>query len=129
MFDFLRRNEAPQAAKAEESKASATGRVKSVGQGRIAWSPRDVVSLTRAGFLNNPVGYRAVKMIAEAAAALPLIFQTAEARYENHPVQSLMSRPNAGQGRVAFLESLFGQILLTGNAYIEGVGNDGRRRT
>lgn len=123
MFDFLRRSQIVDAP--EETKASATGRVKAVGGARVVWSPRDAVSLTRAGFLGNPVGYRAVKMIAEAAAALPLVFQTAEARYDSHPVQALLARPNAGQGRAAFLEAVFGQILLTGNAYVEGVGDGG----
>ena len=123
MFDFLRRNEA--AMPPEETKASATGRVKAVGGARVAWSPRDAVSLTRAGFLGNPVGYRAVKMVAEAAAALPLVFQTAASRFDSHPIKSLLARPNAGQGQVAFLENVFGQILLTGNAYLEGVGDGG----
>ena len=123
MFDFLRRNEAVMPP--EETKASATGRVKAVGGARVAWSPRDAVSLTRAGFLGNPVGYRAVKMVAEAAAALPLVFQTAASRFDSHPIKSLLARPNAGQGQVAFLENVFGQILLTGNAYLEGVGDGG----
>ncbi len=43
--------------------------------GRVAWSPRDTVSLTRTGFQGNPIGFRAVKLIAEAAAALPLVLQ------------------------------------------------------
>ena len=59
------RAEAP----APEQKASATGRVVAWGSsGRVAWSPRDVVSLTKAGFLGNPVGFRSAKLIAEAAA-------------------------------------------------------------
>ena len=41
------------------------------GAGRPAWSARDVVSLTRTGFTGNPVGFRCVMMIAEAAAAVP----------------------------------------------------------
>ncbi|MCB2141705.1 MAG: phage portal protein, partial [Rhodobacteraceae bacterium] len=53
-----------------ERKASAAGRVVAWGAaGRVAWSPRDTVSLTRTGFSGNPVGFRAVKLIAEAAAA------------------------------------------------------------
>lgn len=118
MFDFLKRSDA----QAPEAKASATGRVASWSvAGRVAWSPRDVVSLTRTGFSGNPVGFRAVKLIAEAASALPLILQDAERRYETHPVLSLLTRPNAGQGRAEMLEALYGQLLLTGNAYVEAV--------
>jgi phage portal protein BeeE len=77
VFDFLRRGAALAGAEAAvpeapEVKASATGRVVAFAtNGRVAWSPRDTVSLTKAGFLGNPIGFRAVKLIAEAAAALP----------------------------------------------------------
>ena len=123
MFDFLNRTQ-PDAASVEV-KASATGRVLAMsGAGRVAWSPRDVVSLTRAGFTGNPIGFRAVKLISEAAAALPVILQDAERRYDTHPVQTLLARPNAGQGRAELLEALFGQVLLTGNGYLEAVADD-----
>ena len=63
----------PPAAEIPESKASATGPVVAyASSGRVAWSPRDTVSLTKTGFASNPVGFRAVKLIAEAAAALSL---------------------------------------------------------
>jgi len=118
MFDFLKR--APEAA--PEAKASAAGRVVAfAGSGRVAWSPRDAGSLTRSGFAGNPVGFRAVKLIAEAAAALPLIVQDRERRYEDHPVVRLISRPNPGQGKAELFEALYGQILLTGNGYVEAV--------
>lgn len=120
MFDFLNRKPKPPAMAV---KASATGRIMAMpGAGRVAWSPRDVVSLTRTGFLANPIGYRAVKLIAEAAAAIPLIVQDDDQRYDHHPVQALLARPNAAQGRAELLESLFGQLLLTGNGYLEAVG-------
>jgi len=124
MFEFLNRTK-PDAALVE-AKASATGRVLAMsGAGRVAWSPRDVVSLTRAGFSANPIGFRAVKLIAEAAAALPVVLQDDARRYETHPVQALLARPNAGQGRAELLEALFGQVLLTGNGYLEAVADDG----
>jgi len=123
MFEFLNRT-TPEPAPVEV-KTSATGRVMAMsGAGRVAWSPRDVVSLTRAGFSGNPVGFRAVKLIAEAAAALPVVLQDADRRYESHPVQALLARPNAGQGRAELLEALFGQVLLTGNGYLEAVADD-----
>ncbi len=125
MFDFLKRSEAAAAA-APEFKASAAGRVIAfAGAGRVAWAPRDMVSMTRNGFLGNPVGFRAVRLIAEAAAALPLVLQDRERRYHLHPVLDLLARPNAAQGRGELLEALFGQMLLTGNAYVEAVAAEG----
>ena len=123
VFDFLRRGTA--VADVPEQKASATGPVVAYQtSGRVAWSPRDAVSLTRSGFSGNPVGFRSVKLIAEAAAALPLVLQDAERRYEQHPILSLVARPNAAQGRAELLEALYAQLLLSGNAYVEAVGGD-----
>ena len=109
-----------------EVKASAAGRIAAMGvMGRVAWSPRDAASLTRAGFTGNPIGFRAVKLIAEAAAALPLACQDCERRYEVHPVLDLLRRPNPAQGRAELLEALYGQLLLTGDGYLEAVGDVG----
>lgn len=92
-LDFLRRT---QTQPAPQAKASAAGPVVAWhNAGRVAWTPRDSASLTRSGFAGNPVGFRAVKLIAEAAAALPVVLQDSERRYAQHPVLALMARPNA----------------------------------
>jgi HK97 family phage portal protein len=123
VFNLLKRG-APVAP--PERKASATGRIVAMqGTGRVAWSPRDTVSLTRTGFQGNPVGFRAVKLIAETAAALPLILQDACHRYEVHPVLDLIRRPNPAQGRAELLEAVYGFLLLSGNAYLEAVPGAG----
>jgi len=125
MFDFFRKADA-----APEGKASAVGPLTAGAVGRMAavqaatqprWTARDTVSLTRAGFQGNPVGFRAVRLISEAAAALPLVLQDAERRYDQHPLLSLLRRPNPAQGRAEFLEAIYAQILLSGSAYIEAV--------
>jgi len=118
VFDFLRRG-----GSAPEAKASATGPVISYhSSGRVAWSPRDTVSLTKSGFAANPVGFRSVKMIAEAAAAIPLVVQDQDVRFASHPLLALISRPNQAQGRAELFEALYGQLLLSGNGYLEAVG-------
>jgi len=118
-FDLFRRR----GAVVVEQKASATGRVMAWGSsGRVAWSARDTVTLTKVGFMGNPVGFRCVKMIAEAAAALPLVVQDAEQRYDVHPVLALIARPNPLQGRAEMFEALYGQILLSGDGYLEAAG-------
>ncbi len=122
VFDFLR---SARRADVPEQKASATGKVVAWQTGgRVAWSPRDAVSLTRSGFSGNPVGFRSVKLIAEAAAALPLVLQDAEQRFDTHPLLGLIKRPNPGQGRAELLEALYAQLLLTGNAYVEAVAGE-----
>ncbi|WP_270730780.1 phage portal protein [Shimia sp. Alg240-R146] len=119
LLDFLRR----ETATAPDTKASATGPVMAWhGAGRVAWSPRDTVSLTRSGFAGNPVGFRSVKLIAEAAAALPLVLQNASERFEAHPLLALIRSPNMAQGRAELFEALYSQLLLSGNGYVEAVG-------
>ncbi len=39
---------------------------------RPNWTPRDPASLAQAGYQRNPVVYRAVRLVAESAASLPL---------------------------------------------------------
>ncbi len=119
-FNFFRKG-----ADVPEQKASAAGPVVAYhGAGRVAWSPRDVVSLTKTGFLGNPVGFRCVKLVAEAAAALPLVLQDSARRYDEHPLLALIQNPNGSQGRAELFEALYGQLLLSGNAYLEAVCDD-----
>ncbi|MGO4907152.1 phage portal protein [Pseudorhodobacter sp. W20_MBD10_FR17] len=118
VFDFLKRSEVA----VPEQKASATGPVINYSStGRVAWSPRDTVSLTKTGFLGNPIGFRAVKLIAETAASMPLVLQDCERRFDVHPLLTLLRRPNQMQGRAELFEALYGQLLLSGNAYLEAV--------
>ncbi|WP_209425722.1 phage portal protein [Pararhodobacter sp. SW119] len=130
MFDFFRKS----ADTVPEAKASAVGPLTAGPVGKIAaiqaatrvnWTARDTGSLTRVGFQRNPMGFRVVRMITEAAAALPLILQDAERRYEQHPLLSLMRRPNPIQGKAEFLEAIYAQLLLSGNAYVEAVAPAG----
>ena len=105
---------------ATESKASAAGPVIAYhSSGRVVWSARDAVSITRCGFQGNPVGFRAVKLISEAAAAVPLLLQSVEQRFDTHPILTLIGQPNPSQGRADLFEATFGQLLLHGNAYLE----------
>ena len=121
ILDFFRQGGVAQAV--PEQKASATGRVAAWhSAGRVAWSPRDTVSLTRTGFAGNPVGFRCVKMVAEAAAFLSLVLQDENERFATHRVLDLIRSPNPAQGRAELFEALYGQLLLTGNAYVEAVG-------
>ncbi len=98
LLDFFRRTESAQV---PEQKASATGPVVAwQTSGRVAWSPRDTVSLTRTGFAGNPVGYRSVKLIAESAAALPLVLQDGRnAMKASGSVASGGAEPGTGAGR------------------------------
>ncbi len=118
MFEFLRKRRAP------EVKDSAVGRVIAwTQQGRAVWTPRDYESLAREGFGKNPVAYRCVRMIAEAAASVPLaVFRGGERAGADHPLVRVLARPNPEQGRAELFEALYANLQTAGNAYLEAAG-------
>jgi HK97 family phage portal protein len=108
----------------DERKASAVGTLTALhGLGRPAWTPRDTVSLTKVGYGSNVIGFRCVRMIAEACASMPLRFTEGGAILEEHPLISLLDAPNPGQDRAALYEAVYGHLQLAGNAYLEAAGD------
>ena len=109
-----------------EEKASRVGRLMAVESlGRPMWTPRDYASLAKEGFTRNPIVYRAVRMIAEAAASAPWLLYEGEREVEAHPLLELLKRPNPAQPAATFMESVYGHLLVAGNAYLEVVALDG----
>jgi HK97 family phage portal protein len=96
--------------------------------GRAYWTPTNYAALSREGYAGNVVGYRAVRMVAEAAASIPLLLYVDGKEHETHSLLSLLQRPNAGQTGRELLESLFAFLMVSGNAYAELVTLDERPR-
>ncbi len=110
-----------------ERKASAVGTlVAFAGPGRAAWGPRDEVSLAKAGYVGNAVAFRSVRMVAEAAAAVPFRLSSEGRAVSDHPVLALLAEPNQGQDGAGLLEALYGHLMLFGDAYLEAAGFDER---
>lgn len=105
------------------TKASAA--VALYGEGRAVWTARDYGALSREGFQRNAVVHRSVRLVAEAAASLPLTLASAD---DAHPLIALLARPNPREGGVSFLDGVYGQLLVSGNAYLEAVEIDGTPR-
>ncbi|MEM7270625.1 MAG: phage portal protein [Pseudomonadota bacterium] len=122
LMGLLRGDDAP-----EEHKASAVGGLVAFHNGgRAVWTARDTASLTRAGYVGNAIGFRCVRMIAEASAAVPLVLAEGGRVLAEHPVLTLLARPNQGQDGAGLLEALYGHLQLSGDAYLEAAGLDGR---
>jgi HK97 family phage portal protein len=123
MFDRVRRFFAA------ETKRSATGPLIALHQaGQPQWTPRNYAALAFQGFAANAVGYRAVRMIAEAAGALPWLLYEGDQEVAAHPLLDLLARPNPGQPGREFCEQLYGFLLVAGNAYVEKVEIEGLPR-
>ena len=123
MLDTLKRLLAP------EAKRSAAAPLIALHQtGRPQWTPRNYAALAREGFAANAIGYRAVRMIAEAAASLPWLMYEGTREVTEHPLLSLLARPNPGQPGRDFTEQVIGFLLVAGNSYVEKVEIDGAPR-
>ena len=96
--------------------------------GRPVWAPRDYQAFAREGFMQNPIVYRSVRMVAEAAATVPLLLYEGEKEIDTHPLLELLGRPASGQTGTDFLEAWFGFLLVAGNAYVEAVAVGGQLR-
>ncbi|WP_284317369.1 phage portal protein, partial [Methylobacterium gnaphalii] len=66
--------------------------------------------------------HRCVRLVAEAAATLPL---TLDGGSDAHPLLALLARPNPREGGAGFLEGVYGHLMVSGNAYLEAVGLEG----
>ncbi len=113
----------------DTTKASATAALLSIESlGQPVWSPRDYGAFAREGFMQNAIVYRSVRMIAEAAASIPLLLYEGDHEIEHHPFLDLIRRPSADHTVVDFMESWYGFLLVSGNAYVEAVGIGGQLR-
>ena len=91
------------------------------GNRQPVWAPRDYASFAREGLMQNPVAFRAVRMIAEAAASVPLLLYDRDTEIEDHWLLDVLAKPAPGQIGVDLLEALFSSLLVSGNAYVEAV--------
>jgi HK97 family phage portal protein len=112
-----------------ETKASRTGPLIALeGLREPVWSPRDYATFAREGMMQNAIVYRAVRMVAEAAASVPLLLYDGDVEIETHPLLDLLARPNPVSTRPDLLEAWYGALLVSGNAYLEAVATGGEIR-
>jgi phage portal protein BeeE len=79
--------------------------------------------LTRERFERNAVAYRCARMIAEAAASVG--FRDVGGDDE---LVRLIARPNGEQAGPDLLETFYGHLSVTGDAFLEAVSIDGEVR-
>ncbi|MDB5677101.1 hypothetical protein [Sphingomonas bacterium] len=79
--------------------------------------PRSYDAQVRAGFVDNAIAQRSVKLVAEGVADAPLVASSPE-------LAALIGARSAGQ---SLLEAIAAQLLLHGNAFVQ-VLDDGRGR-
>ncbi len=87
--------------------------------GAANWSHRGFASLVNQGFARNPVVYRCVRLVAEAANRVPLVVTEGGRRVDEHPLAALLARPNGRQSGGELLEAVYAYLQTAGNAYLQ----------
>lgn len=83
-----------------------------------SWGRRGYQGLAQQGFMRNPVAHRAIRLVAETAASVPLAVEDgAGTRLTQHPLLERLKRPNARQSGGEWLETLYFHLVTAGNAY------------
>jgi HK97 family phage portal protein len=105
---------------AAEQKAAGGQSILALNQlGAANWSGRGFASLVNNGFAKNPVVYRCVRLIAESANRVPLAVNEKGQRADEHPLTSLLHRPNGRQSGSEMLEAVYAYLQTAGNAYLQ----------
>ena len=86
--------------------------------GAARWGARSSEALMRDGYLSNAVAYRCIRLVAEAAASVPL-------ETEHEGAGALVARPMPGEGCAELFCELYANVQLTGNAYLEALTPEG----
>ncbi|SFZ85886.1 phage portal protein, HK97 family [Devosia enhydra] len=89
------------------------------------WTAAGLGGLGQAGFARNPVVYRCVRMVAEAANRVPFRIEEGGRRLAEHPALALLRRPNARQSGSEMLEMVYAHLMVAGNAYLDAAIIDG----
>ncbi len=92
--------------------------------GRPVWTPRQYDFLSEEGYHKNVIVYRCVNLIARNLATVPWKLYQGDEELKTHPLFDLIKNPNPMHTRVSLLESMASHILLSGNCYLEAVGDN-----
>jgi HK97 family phage portal protein len=126
MASFLTRLMGAAPTRAPVIKASRGAAVFPIGlPGFTRPQPRRLSELVRQGYEQNPIVFRSVRMVAESVASLPWLAYVDGVEAPDHPALALMKAPNAAQTGATFIETLVSNLILFGNAYVEGVSVGG----
>ncbi len=96
------------------------------------WSAGGAASFARLaqeGYGGNPIAFRCVRLVAEAAASVPLRPRRGGVAADaDDPATALLQAPNPEQSGQELLETFFGHLQVGGNAFLEAVDLDGTIR-
>ena len=96
------------------------------GVGSTRTSKDKYEDLAEEGYLKNAIAYRCVNEIAQGACSVPFKLLSGDDNIPEHPLLTLLNRPNPMSSGNEYFSSLYSYMLLSGNAYILKSGPDFR---
>ena len=111
LFDRFRR---PQ-----ERKESQSSKLLVMNPGQPVWSPRNYESFAREAYGKNVVAYQSINRIADAIASVRMAVYRGEQELTEHPLLTLLRRPNPMQSYGDYMRAKVSFIMLAGNGYEE----------
>ncbi len=94
--------------------------------GTPIWSDTGYGNLARNAYCRNPIAFRAVRLISEAAATTHLVLRSGSREYVDHWLLDLLSKPGQHLSKTTLFETLTAHLLLEGNAYLLASFVDGK---
>lgn len=95
--------------------------------GQPVWMDRDYAQFADEAYVKNVIAYRAISMVSQAASSVKIkLFSStvkgARRELSDHAVWNILKKPNPRQGMQEFFQCLYQYRLISGNAYVQGVG-------
>ena len=95
--------------------------------GQAVWMDRNYAQFSQEAYVRNVIAYRAMEMVAVAAASVPFELVSVGVRgvrreLKVHPLLELLQKPNPAQAGVEFLQALYKYRLISGNAFVQAAG-------
>ena len=107
--------------RSRERKATSSSYVTFEGLAHPTWTPRNYMAFARDGMMCNAIVYRSIRMIAEAAASVRLLAYRGDAKSDEHPLLDVLANSQSGMTAYDLLETIYGHLLVSGNAYVDAV--------
>jgi len=104
---------------APEQKESQAAKLMVVNPGQPVWTPRNYESFAKEAYGKNVVAYQAINRIADAVASVKLGVYRGETELTDHPLLTLLKRPNPLQSYGDYIRAKVSFLMLAGNGYEE----------
>lgn len=98
------------------------------------WSDRNYKAFADEGYRKNVIAYQSINKVSQGVANVRLSLKrkrpgmNADEEIFEHPILTLLAKPNQGQNYQSFTEAVMSYLMISGNSYVHAVGASGPPR-